>query len=226
MMRTNRVPSQLSIVLLSFMLVNPAGPLTAQNGQPLGKVLSGGSADINGISLTGESTLFAGDVVTTRDGWVRLLAGEGEQAQFVEYTRAEVRHVRTRLEARRVDYLLIQLHEGSVAVSFQSSEPLRVETACVLAGPYTKGDPVWQVTQLDRWRTQVSVEKGKIRVMEKNRASSNLYVLEDGQSGEFNCSPGPLGVRPVVWGRVGGGVAAAVIAILLARDGGESPSVP
>ncbi len=214
-------------ILLCFMLATPVGSPTAENNQTIGKILAGGNAEINGVPVSGESTLFAGDWVTTKDGWVRLLLAEGEQVQFAEHTRGSV--------SREADYALIYLQEGRVAVAFQTSRPLRVETDCILVMPYTYQDPVWQVTQRGRWRTRVSVDKGGdlgIRVVQMidpgtppgTGGRPAVLLLRDGQRADFNCSPA-VRSAPVVAG-VTAAVAAIAIPIAVTRGGGESPSVP
>lgn len=212
------------VVLLCTLLAGPAfSPLVgAETGTALGRVLTGPPAQINGVSLPGDATLFNGDRLSTgANGWARVFLARGEQVHLGAQTQARA--------TSQGETLTFELNQGQMAL--RGGRNVRVRSnGLELAA---KADnAIWEVKELGKGSIVVASHRGAVEVIAANRtvevpAGRTLALETTPLPPDQGGGGGSLTTVLVIGGILGGILATAIVATAVSGEGlPVSPSTP
>ena len=181
-MSTHSPLYRVAALTLAFLLVLTTTPVSATEVAPranvvLGSIQSVGSVQLRGVRLSGEGTLFAGDVIRShQDAYAQLTLAAGHKVELAANTTVTITE----------DEGVVQLAMRTGDLAFSSaSAPLKISLAPYefVAGESAAGD----VALLGLETIGVRATKGSFLVRDTNTMKS--FVLIEGQEkliGRYN----------------------------------------
>jgi len=150
-----------------------AQSLAAAENQPVvGKVVRSSGASLNGAAVSDESTIVAGDLLSTQKGGVALVSFlSGTRTDLSEDTAVHFENAPGRIVA--------QILAGTVTVDTSGKNIPLIETAKYKIEPAQPGKVTYLLGVLPDKRTVVAARHGKVLITEISSGQS--YLLGDGQ---------------------------------------------
>lgn len=109
-----------SLVALTSMLVAIVPVLSGATSRSMGRITANGHADVNGVAVASEATVFSGDRVTTaRESVANLVLSAGSRVILPAGSSVTVR--------RNLKQDVVVLESGALAVLTRSSSPAVIE---------------------------------------------------------------------------------------------------
>ncbi len=168
----------IAILVMSLVQI----PVHASAARMLGVVVQGKNAQLNRVAVTGGTTVFAGDLLTTEaDGLLRLRVGTG-QLYLLENTAA-------RLIAES-DHLLVAVERGSLGFSLTEPVPMAVRFDDTLVRPASASGVHGRLSALGPGEIVVSSLHGTLEVV----SGSEHFLVSEGSAYRILIEQEPEGV--------------------------------
>lgn len=198
-MRSKVSETAVAVVLAGLMACYPVLGVAADN-LALGKVVPRGSAQLNGTRLALETTLYAGDTITTpADGLALVLLPQGDQL-----------HVGPASAVRATDTagtLLVSLERGALLARSGSGQTIAVRARGLIVNPQAAARYAVALTEN---AVVVSAEQGVVTV----QGTAQTYTVPAGKTMRFEVADGPQAPAGAGASGLGPGTA-AIVAIII-----------
>ncbi len=145
-----------AVVGFCWLLALPTISIAAANRSPLGTLRSNGTVFLDGDSIRGESTVYAGDQIRTAEGRAEVSLSRGALMVLNRNSSAVLRQ-----SDREIS---VGLEKGTLAVSFTNREALRLEADGLHLSSTGTFPALAEVAMNGDGSLVVAVHRGKISV--------------------------------------------------------------